>query len=121
MDETILNTNPEASAVWKFAGRELGFYVEAPFILSTADGEFRFVALIRDFGSPHGMLVLTGAESDSYDQRAVEVAQSLGFGFSIVGDTYNCYNRQHFIDTLDDWQYFGSQPPPSWYSGKPWS
>jgi hypothetical protein len=32
------------------------------------------------------------------------------------------YNRQLFIDTLNDWGWFGEKgAEPPWYTGKPWS
>jgi len=41
---------------------------------------------------------------------------------SILGPGYTLYDRQVFIDTLDDWQFFGSEAErPSWYSGTSWT
>jgi hypothetical protein len=41
---------------------------------------------------------------------------------SQLSDSYTHYDRQLFIDTLDDWQFFGPDAEkPVWYSGKSWS
>jgi hypothetical protein len=36
-------------------------------------------------------------------------------------DQYGEFERDHFIDTLNDWGWFGSGDPPGWYSGAPWT
>ncbi|HEX8310706.1 MAG TPA: hypothetical protein VF614_05270 [Chthoniobacteraceae bacterium] len=108
------------SSAWTQASRELGIAIEAPFTLRTADGEFVFPALIREFGSPFGTLVLSGAIR-GHDKRAFAAAQAAGYFVSVLADGYARYDRQSFIETLDDWQFFGAQPQPSWYSDTPWT
>ena len=105
---------------WQQAAHDLGISVEAPFTLHTAEGAFTFPALIRGFGGPLGTLVLTGAVR-GHDSRAYAAGQAAGYYVSILADGYARYDRQGTIDTLDDWQYFGSPPPPAWYSGTPWT
>jgi hypothetical protein len=46
----------------------------------------------------------------------------MGYFCSVLFPTYEEYKRELFIDTLDDWQFFGSERErPPWYTGKPWS
>ena len=119
-------SNPEQSPAdsefgraWKQASHDLGISVESPFALDAPEGEFILPALIHDFGSSLGTLVLTGA-TRGHDRRAFETAKAAGYFVSILADGYARYDRQLFIDTLDDWRHFGTQPPP-WYSVTPWT
>jgi hypothetical protein len=41
--------------------------------------------------------------------------------FSQLSPWYLRYDRALFVDTLNDWGWFGEGPLPSWYSGEPWT
>ena len=50
------------------------------------------------------------------------VATKQGFGYSCLGSSYESYDRDSFIATLDDWGWAPkNRPPPAWYSGQPWT
>ena len=102
---------------WLEAGRELGIRVVAPFKLQTSDGTERwFEALIPDFGGPNGT-VAGNCNDELYDIR-----KQNGYYASNLYSSYRKFDRQHFIDTLNDWGWYGGrrQEPP-WYTGKPWA
>jgi hypothetical protein len=43
----------------------------------------------------------------------------MGFFVSVLFESYEAFNQTHFMDTLNDWGYFGpSGLVPTWYSGK---
>lgn len=42
---------------WLTAADDLGLTVTTPFILNTDEGDYPFIALIEDFGSPKGTLI----------------------------------------------------------------
>jgi hypothetical protein len=42
-----------------------------------------------------------------------------GYYWSVLSPGYGWYKRQFFIDTLEDWQFFGlDSDRPEWYSGR---
>ena len=104
-------------AAWLHAAKDLGIDVVAPFSAS-GEGQLEIVfpVLVRSFGNQLGTIVLP-----LNAQALAEHAKQLGYFVSNVNEqSYASYERQLFVDTLDDWGYFGSSRP-SWYTGKPWS
>jgi hypothetical protein len=76
--------------------------------------------VVKDFGSPRGMLCrLRQAPAEVPELR--DEAASRGMGWSELGESYLHYDRTLFIDTLNDWGWCGEGPPPPWYSGEPWT
>ena len=107
----------QISEAWLEAAADLGIKVVVPFPLKTESGETQwFEAYIADFGGPKGTVV------GNQDSRTEDIRQRLGYYPSNLFPSYRTYNRQHFIDTLNDWGWSGAkgQEPP-WYTGKPWS
>lgn len=72
---------------------------------------------IKDFGGPKGT-VCTYYRDNRKDLH--NWAHANGFYCSFLGDPYFQYDREFFIDTLDDWGWFSDGPPPPWYMGRPW-
>lgn len=112
MDEQI-------SDAWLQAAADLGIRVVAPFKLVSESGELeRFEAHVLDFGGPKG--TVAGNQDSVY--RHNELRERLGYHPSNLHPPYRIYARQLFIDTLNDWGWFGEPgKEPSWYTGKPWS
>ena len=105
----------EISNAWTEAAADLGIRVVAPFSLVADDQSVMFEAHILDFGGPKGAVV-GNHESD------FGVAKAFGYWSSNLYPSYRKYNRQLFIDTLNDWGWFGDGgAKPIWYTGKPWS
>jgi hypothetical protein len=80
---------------------------------------FNFIAWVKDFGSRQGTLVTT----DAHESGSPEAAEEGGYYWSaLYPESYSSYERNEFIDMLNDWGWFGSdEKKPSWYSGKSWS
>jgi hypothetical protein len=74
------------------------------------------VAIVREFGGETGMAVL-----NKWDPTLGELAKSQGFGYTVLGGSYETYERSLFEDTLNDWQWTGEGDPPPWYTGRPWT
>ena len=102
---------------WVEAGSELGIRVVAPFKLLSEDGSDRwFEAYVRDFGGPNG--TIAGNSND----KLGDIRQQRGYYVSNLSSSYRKFDRQHFIDTLNDWGWFGERgKEPPWYTGRPWS
>ena len=96
--------------------------MHAPFLLTgeTVREQFDCVALIEQFGSVNGTLAL--ARHDVSD-GVRELAASRGMYFSLLDEAaYATYDRELFIDTLNDWGWFGElSKSPSWYTGRAWT
>ena len=105
------------SNAWREAGSDLGIRVTAPFSFpGDREGVLIYEAHVHDFGGPKGTVV--GVLDDVLrDDRSIA-----GYYCSNLGVSYRTYNRQHFIDTLNDWGWYGPEElRPSWYTGKSWS
>jgi hypothetical protein len=101
-------------AAWREAGEDLGIAVVAPVELRDSEEHlFRCEALVRDFGSPTGALVL----SEKTERRVRAQLRGGDFWYSIHPTRMAaCYARRSFIDQLVDWGWFG--PPdakPDWW------
>jgi hypothetical protein len=95
---------------WVDAEDDLGIEVE---LLATA-------ILVRDFGSPDGMLCAIRDTSEGQAELRRQ-AEALSAGCSVLGRSFLKYDRALFVDTLNDWGWCGARPAPPWYSGEPWT
>jgi hypothetical protein len=85
--------------------------------VADAEGDqYELAALICDFGGEKGMAILP-----AWDESVAEHAASQGFGVTVLGASYEIYDRPLFEDTLNDWQWCGADQPPPRYTGVPWS
>lgn len=104
---------------WQAACADLGIHIKTPFTLTQKDGAaVQYIALVEHFGSEKGMLLL----SDSTDSMPMNVAQANGYGYSCLSHGYENYERERFVDTLNDWGWTGPRSEtPDWYTGEPWT
>jgi hypothetical protein len=105
------------SEAWQRAAIDLGIRVEAPFLWHGAEDEgLQCEAHVKDFGGLHGtVLIDLDSTLDIEKLKTSYVVSKLGPG-------YRTYQRQLFIDTLNDWGWFGDDAKkPQWYTGKSWS
>jgi hypothetical protein len=117
------DTTPEsASAAWREAGSELRLDVVAPYrLVDQASVEpIECVALVRAFGSAKGTILLDLGSTTSAHHDAVS---RLGFFATRINVlAYSKYQRAAFVDTLNDWGWFGPEEQrPAWYTGQPWT
>jgi len=104
---------------WRQAADDLQIKVQSPFVLTTADNRtIKYDLLIEHFGSKLGTLILS-----TDDMTEFNTAEEFGYYCSALNpDSYSTYERENFIDTLDDWGYYGdTSNKPNWYSGQAWS
>jgi hypothetical protein len=108
-------------SLWREAADDLGVRVTAPIELHDAAGRpFACEALVHDFGSPIGAVVI----SRKTERRVRAQLRGLGgpIWTSVSGrrPTYT-YKRDHVMQMLLDWGWFGSTAEePEWYSRRSW-
>jgi hypothetical protein len=107
----------DISNAWRQAAADLGIMVEAPFELVSETGEVQwFEVHVLEFGGPKG--TVAGNQDSGLD----DLRKRLGYYPSNLYPGYRTYARQLFIDTLNDWGWFGEPgKEPPWYTGQPWS
>ena len=108
-DQQILNA-------WTKAAAELNIKIHSPFTLTTDDGlAIEFLLLIEGFGSKLGTLIITLDDFDRFD-----IPEKHRYYCSALNATYyKKYNGDTFMDTLEDWRYFGKpELKPAWYAAK---
>lgn len=94
---------------WRAAADDLGIRVEV-------EGE---VVHVTEFGSPEGMLcALRDSQEGQLELR--HTAEARGAGWSVLSLSYVQYDRDGFIDVLNDWGWCALGDPPAWYTGEPW-
>jgi len=110
--------DPEARVVaaWKEAAADLGIRFISPFVAPSVAGlKHEYLGLVHMFGGQAGTLIRVLREPS---EKSPDPTGD-GYYWSILGPDYARYNRQLFIATLDDWQFFGPDSErPEWYSGR---
>ena len=100
------------------AGRDLGIDVVAPFNLIVDGQGYQFLAFLPHFGGPKGMVVA----AIDLDSGLGVAADKAGYYMSSVNvDAYGTYEREHYVDTLNDWGFYGPEGKrPSWLKPSSW-
>ena len=103
-------------ACWRQAGEDLGIRVTAPAELrGPAGAPFLREVLVRDFGSPAGLVVV----SQRTERRLRSTLRALGERLSLcIAEARHprAYSRAAFISELEDWGWFGKPGgQPDWY------
>ena len=113
-----MTAREHTTKVWQEAARELGFTFVPGFTLHDGTDTFTYLGLVEGFGSSRGMLVITEQDYDPH----VRAAEKQGYGYSCMSEHTEPYDRQTFVEVLNDWGWTGSQEhQPPWYTGEPWT
>jgi hypothetical protein len=79
-----MNSDPPSILKWQRAATELGFELVVPFTLSNGGEAIEFPALVPQFGSAKGMLIMFEYSADA--AQAAQAAQAAGYGFSCLSN-----------------------------------
>ncbi len=104
---------------WRQAELDLGIKIKTPFQLQLDSKNSMTVdILVENFGSNNGTIILTTENMDDFN-----IPEKHGYYCSALNPRgYSKYDRENFIDTLNDWGYFGDESnKPDWYTGEPWT
>jgi hypothetical protein len=113
-------TNSMAQA-WLDAAEDLGIRVQHPFSFSTATGATATTqgVFLPDFGGLEGTLLMCRFDTDEIYDLA---EQTPYYRPALNPNSYEPYRRELYIDTLNDWGWFGKRSAqPSWYTGRTWA
>jgi len=101
------------ATAWSVASSDLGIRVTSPFVLAeSGERTVEYIALIHCFGSPNGTLINL---IDDAMSETMKLATARGFFASTLNPySYATYQREHFIDTLKDWGWYGAEQKPAW-------
>jgi hypothetical protein len=98
---------------WREASVDLGIQVQTDFwIEDLRSHRHELVGLVPEFGGTNGMAIL-----QEWDPSLADLAALQGFGYTVLGGSYQEYDRRLFEDTLNDWQWTAEAEPPKWYTG----
>jgi len=107
---------------WQAAALDLGVVFESPYTFRDSTGrEFTCAGLLPHFGGPKGVLIFSREDLEPYEEwdRAYEVANEQKYYQSGLNPRYyEKYNREGFMETLNDWGWFGPEgEQPPWFDG----
>jgi hypothetical protein len=97
---------------WQEAAQDLGIEIVVPFVLTLKSGEqVRAEVLVKDFGPT---LVITDEAEETFNRLGDKLGVE-GYGYSAFCSDELVYDRQHFIDVLNDWGWAGPEDRrPKW-------
>ena len=110
--ETIIDS-------WKTAANDLNIKIQSPFLITTRHNKkIKFDLLIEHFGCQKGIVIMSISKI-----HGLKAIKEHGYSYSAINfGRYSIYNRQLFIDTLNDWGYFGDlSNTPEWYTVQAWT
>ena len=112
MNDTVLD-EPLIKA-WKIAAQELGLDIINPLRMNTENGKVEYPVLVKNFGRKKGTIIARHELFMDYP-----MPKHKDYYFSAVNaDYYSKYSRENFIETLEDWGYYGDKASkPEWYNG----
>lgn len=107
----------DPTATWHEAAVDLDIRVEIPYVVALSPTQhLHCIAFLPDFGSRDGTVVRSTTDPD--EPRLHDVLTSC---VSLSPEVYGSDDRHVWIDLLEDLRWFGSGPPPSWYTViSPW-
>jgi hypothetical protein len=107
---------PKMAQSWQEASTDLRIRFVSPFTFEFNGKMYTCTGYLPDFGSNNGAVIAGRYDPDEVMDAAYEA------GFYISGLSpyhYETYSREHFMDTLNDWGWFGEpQEVPPWFSGR---
>ena len=116
----VTDTEARVVAAWKEAAADLRIQFTSPFVVTSADGRsHEHLGLVHRFGRRAGVLIRVLHEPS---EKSPHPAGDDYYWSILSPGSYGRYERQLFIHTLDDWQFFGQDSDrPEWYTGKSWT
>jgi hypothetical protein len=117
VEQKINMKNEDLIKSWRIAAQDLNIRIQSPFTLTVGKNKIIATLLVENFGSKKGTIVLSIDYEGDFNEP-----KKLGYYCSALNpEGYSIYNREKFIDTLNDWGFFGEKKEtPDWYTGQTW-
>jgi hypothetical protein len=103
---------------WVEVGEALGVEVVTPYAVALPSGNtVNAAALVRLFGSPKGMLIVSNYDVVRLHLQELEQA---GYGFSVLDEPSEGTPLvlQEYVDILSDWGWLGRKTDAPWWLRK---
>ena len=108
-------TDSRLASAWERAASLLGLEIAAPFVATLTGGaQVAADVLVRRFGAPNGMLLITDYSKVRHNLDALRGA---GFGFSVLEEPAEAEQLvlDEFVELLRDWGWAGDpEKEPAW-------
>jgi hypothetical protein len=114
---TMTELEQRVCSAWRQASADLGVQFSAPFVVTTArDLSHSYLGLVHHFGRPRGTLIcMTSSECPP-----LPIDSTTEYYLSLLSESYAVYERELFIETLNDWGWCGpAHQRPAWFAGAP--
>jgi len=110
----------EIAKAWRCAAADLGIQFTSPFAVTISEHSLDGIGFVHQFGRRVGTIISVLNEPSSL-AHLIGKWRNEDYFISVLGSGYRSYDRKRFIDTLNDWQFFGPDSlRPVWYTGEPW-
>jgi len=111
-----MKTIENVQNAWRTAAHDLGFDFIAPYELEAYGRTFRYHGFVPDLGGVHGTLFFARETFHESIGDELRVASDAGFFCSqINASIYGQYERDVFIEVLNDWGWMRKdKTPPDW-------
>ena len=98
---------------WETARDDLGIEIIAPYEVDLGNNvKIRAEILVRNFGGRNGTLIFTN--SDVFWPCRDQLC-NLGYGYSVLEEPKETYDREIFIEMLSEWEWDGDEAKkPIW-------
>jgi hypothetical protein len=106
---------------WRQAANDLGIKFTAPFVAAIrGSNRTEHLGLVHLFGRRVGTIISVLDQPSSLGSLVRKWRDEDYFVLELASH-YGNYDPQLFIDTLNDWGFFGQDADrPEWYTGRPW-
>jgi len=106
---------------WRQAADDLGIKFTSPFTVAIlGSSRVEHIGFVHHFGRRIGTIISVLDQPSSLADLVCSHKDE-DYYISVLSPGYGKYARRHFIDTLDDWQFFAPDSErPAWYTGKYW-
>jgi len=116
-DELVGVDGNAIQRAWMQAADDLRIAVIVSPTVTVHGSTVEALALVTGFGFTSGMLIFG---HDYFQAARPHLDDLLDLGFALCAMTPDHYDRDGFIDMLNDWQWNDAdRSPPDWYTGQP--
>lgn len=104
----------ELIKAWEIAALDLDLEIISPLKMTTENGLVIYPLLIKNFGGINGTIIVRY----NHIINSPLPKHKDYYSSAVNAEVYSVYNREKFIETLEDWGFYGDvRNKPEWYNG----